>query len=724
MSGSKKLPEPRVKKEKDLAESKGYYQVIFENTGAATLFFDEDSSITLVNNEFQKLTGYSQKDLDGKKWLDLISNEDIERVERYHNLRMVDPNSAPRNYEFKFKRKDGSIGDAFITIALIPGTKKSIASFIDITERKKVQRDLMLSQERYRAIVEDQKDMISRFLPDGTLTFVNEAHCKFFGVNKEHTIGHSFFDFLSADGRKRIEKFINSISKKNYKGMIEDIWKYPNGQVKWVQWNYSAIFKDKCNITEIQASGRDITDLKESEKKLKESEKKFRVTAETASDTIFMADASSGKLIFCNDAAVSMYGYKKEELVGKQGKMMVPEEERPNFGKGFEQCKICNEYTFIGPLRETWGLRKDGSKFPTEISISKCKMGKKEYITSIVRDITQRKESEKQIKFQANILENVRDSVIVTDLQGKIVYWNKGASSIFGYSSDEAIGKNMNLLYLDEDKEQFERNLKYVKVRDCVEEKVCMRKDGSWVWVDVRVTKMLDLDGNIIGFVNVSKDITERKKIQNEIKASLEEKEMLLGEINERVSKYMQMISDLLQLHSLYIENKEEIDVVKDSQSRVKSIFMIHEVISQSDDFGIIDFSEYIENLVKDVVNSYGVDENRIKFNITVDNILDIYTAIPCGLISNELVINSIKYAFPDGMNGKVNIDFEKDDNGNCVLTVEDNGIGFPEGLDFKNMDKMGLNLVKTLVKQLNATINVIQGKGTKFQIKFKELEY
>lgn len=724
MSRSKKLPEPRVKKEKDLLESEAYYRAIFENTGSAILFFDEDSSITMINDEFQKITGYSQKDLDGKKWLDIICDEDFDRINKYHELRMVDPNSAPRNYEFKFKKNDGSIGDAFITIATIPDTKKSLASFIDITERKTAERSLILSQKRYRAIVEDQKDMINRFLPDGTITFVNEAHCKFFGLDKEHIIGNSFFDFLSVDGRRKIEEFIKSISKKNYKGMTEDVWKYPDGKIKWIQWNYSAIFKDKCDIAEIQASGRDITDLKESERKLKESEKKFRVTAETASDAIFMADSLSGKLIFCNDAAVSMYGYKKEELVGKQGKMIVPEDERHNFGKGFEQCKICNEYTFIGHLRETWGLRKDGSKFPTAVSISKCKMGKKEYITSIVRDITQRKESEKQIRFQANILENVRDSVIVTDLQGKIVYWNKGASYIFDYSPDEAIGKNMNLICPYKDNEQFERDLEYVKIKDCVKEKACTRKDGSRVWMDVRVTKMLDLNGNIIGFVNVSKDITERKKIQNEIKAALEEKEMLLGEINERVINYMQMISDLLQLHSLYLGDKEESDIVKDSQSRVRSIFMIHEVSSQSDDFGIINFSEYIENLVKDVINSYGVDESCIKFNITVDSILDIYTAIPCGLISNELVINSIKYAFPNGMNGKVNIDFGRDDNGNCVLTVEDNGIGFPEGLNFKNMDKMGLKLVKTLVKQLKGKINVIQGNGTKFQIKFKELEY
>ncbi|AEG17220.1 PAS domain S-box protein [Methanobacterium paludis] len=722
MSGSKRLPELHGKKERDLFESEAYYRAIFENTGAATLFLDEDASITLVNNEFQKLTGYLQKDLDGKKWLDIISDEDSERVDKYHNLRMINPKSAPRNYEFRFKKKDGSIGDAFITIATIPGTKKSIASFIDITERKKAEKSLMLSQERYRAIVEDQKDMISRFLPDGTLTFVNEAQCKFFGVDKEPIIGSSFFDFLSVDGRRRIEEFIKSISKKNYKGMTEDVWKYSNGEMKWIRWYYSVIFKDKCDIAEIQASGRDITDLKESERKLKESEKKFRTLAETASDAIFIAD-SSGKLTFCNDAALSLYGYKKGELAGKQVEMLVPEETRLNFEKGFERYNIDNKYTFIGNMHEILGLRKDGSKFPIDISLSTWKINGKRYITSIIRDITQRNESEKRIRFQANILENVWDSVIVTDLHGKIIYWNKGASSIFGYSPEEAIGSDMALICHNTDKKQFERDLDHVlNGKDCVKENECMRKDGSKVWMDVRVTKMLDSNGNLAGFLNVSKDITERKKSQNDISAALEEKEMLLEEIHERVTKYMQMIADLfqLQLDIEHTNNSESLD----SKSRVKSISMIYDGLIQSDDFGIIDFSEYIRNLIKGIIDSYGVDENIIKFDITFDSILDIYTAIPCGLISNELVTNSIKYAFPKGINGKICIDFNRDDYGNCVLTIEDNGVGFPEGLDFESTNRIGLKLVKTLVKQLNGTIDLVQNNGTKFQIKFKELEY
>ncbi|MCE7699142.1 MAG: PAS domain S-box protein [Methanobacterium paludis] len=320
-------------------------------------------------------------------------------------------------------------------------------------------------------------------------------------------------------------------------------------------------------------------------------------------------------------------------------------------------------------------------------------------------------------------MENVWDSVIVTDLHGKIIYWNKGASSIFGYSPEEVIGTDMTLICWNTDKKQFERDLHHVlNGKDFVKENECMRKDGSKVWMDVRVTKMLDSNGNLAGFLNVSKDITERKKNQNDLNSALEEKEMLLGEINERVSSYMQMISSLLQLHSGFIA--DDTDFLKDNQSRVRSIFMIHNELSQSDDFGIIEFSKYIEDLVKDIKNAYGVDESLIKFNITVDGILDVYTVIPSALISNELIINSVKHAFPEGRKGTISIDFSRDECGSCALTVEDNGIGFPEDLDFKTTNKKGLKLVKTLVKQLNGTIDLVQNNGTKFQIKFKELEY
>ncbi len=630
---------------------------------------------------------------------------------------MVDPSSAPRNYEFKFLKKDGNVGIAFITIAVIPRTKRSMASFIDITERKNTEKALKLSQERYRAIVEDQKDMIARFLPDGTLTFVNEAYCKFFGVDREQVIGSSFFEFLSEDGRERIEQFLDSIDRKNYREMNEDIWKYSDGNLRWIQWNYGVIFKDNCVIAEIQASGRDVTNIKESERKLEESEKKFRAIAETAKDAIFLAE-TSGKIVFCNEAALSIYGYQKGELTGKNVRILVPGECMKDFGRGFENFDALDKkYSSINSIYELQGLRKDGTRFPIDMSLSMWNFDERSYVTAIVRDVTQRMEAEKRIKFQANILENVQDSVIVTDLHGTIKYWNEGSETIFGYSSEEAVGKAMALVCSGRE-EQIEKVLNHVmKVDECIREHECRRKDGSRVWADTRITKMLDLNGNVQGFLNVSKDITERKKIQNEINASLKEKEMLLDEINVRVGNYVQMISALIKFQ-WFLDSKMDEEMSRDRRNRIDSVLLIHDGISQSNDFATIDFSKYMQKLVKDLVKSYNV--KSIEMEIMVGGLLlDIETAVPCGLILNELLINSIKHAFPQGKTGKICIDFKRYD-GVSVLSVKDNGVKFSEDVDF-NTDKHGLKFLNLLVDMLRGELTFKYDDGNLSQVKFKE---
>lgn len=716
MRGSRKNPDLE-KKNQVPVDLESYYKTIFENTGTANVLIGENAFIEAVNSEFKRLTGYSEADLEGKKWTDIIAADDSRRVETYHYRRVVDPSSAPRNYEFKFLKKDGNVGIAFITIAVIPGTKMSMASFIDITERKNTEKALKLSQERYRAIVEDQKDMIARFLPDGTLTFVNEAYCKFFGVDKEEIIGSSFFEFLSKDGRERIEQFLDSIDRKNYREMNEDIWKYPDGNLRWIQWNYGVIFKDNCVIAEIQASGRDVTDINESERKLEESEKKFRAIAETAKDAIFLAE-TSGKIVFCNEAALFLYGYRRDELIERNVSILVPEEYMNDFGKGFENCDALDKnYSSISNIYELQGLRKDGTRFPIDISLSMWSFDENVYVTAIVRDITPRVEAEKRIKFQANILENVQDSVIVTDLHGTIKYWNKGSEAIFGYSLEEAVGKTMALVCPGRE-EQIEKVLNHVmRVNECIKEHECRRKDGSRVWADTRTTKMFDLNGNVQGFLNVSKDITERKKIQDEINASLKEKKMLLDEINIRVGNYIQMISALIKFQ-WYVDSKMNEEMSRDRKNRIDAVLLIHDGISQSNDFATIDFSKYMHKLVKNVIRSYNVKSMGIE--IMVEGLLlDIETAVPCGLILNEILTNSIKHAFFNGKKGKICIDFKRY-NGDSVLSVKDNGVKFSEDVDF-NTDKHGLKFLNLLVDMLNGELSFKFDDGNLSQVKFKE---
>ena len=232
-------------------------------------------------------------------------------------------------------------------------------------------------------------------------------------------------------------------------------------------------------------------------------------------------------------------------------------------------------------------------------------------------------------------------------------------------------------------------------------------------------------NGELFAVQVIAQDITDRKKAETEINASLKEKEMLLGEINGRVRNYMNMISSLLELQSVYMKNEENREVLKDNKNRVKSMLLIHDGFSQSEDFALIDFSQYIKKLIELIVSSYHVDTDRIKMKTHTDGLmLDIDAAIPCGLIINELLTNAVKHAFPGTMEGEICVEFGLDNHDNNVLLVKDNGVGLASDIEFKDSGTMGFQLVNTLVKQLEGSIILSKNKGTTFQILWSRSEY
>lgn len=184
----------------------------------------------------------------------------------------------------------------------------------------------------------------------------------------------------------------------------------------------------------------------------------------------------------------------------------------------------------------------------------------------------------------------------------------------------------------------------------------------------------------------------------------------------------MQIVSSLLSLQSRYIKDENTLELFRDSQNRVKSMSLVHEKLYQSGDMTKIDIEEYIKNLTNDLFHSYGIGLGAVDMIINVDKLsLDVKTAIPCGLIINELTTNSLKHAFPDGRNGKISINFHLD-NDEYILIVSDNGIGFPAGLEIDKVKSLGLRLVRTLTDQLGGTIELKRDEGTTFKITFKQI--
>ncbi len=222
----------------------------------------------------------------------------------------------------------------------------------------------------------------------------------------------------------------------------------------------------------------------------------------------------------------------------------------------------------------------------------------------------------------------------------------------------------------------------------------------------------------------LEQEVLERKRAEEKIKGSLKEKEMLLKEIHHRVKNNLQVVSSMLKIQSEYSQDKKTVDMFQESQNRVRSIALIHEMLYQSKNLSKIDFSEYIQPITTNLMRTYGVDPIRIKLNINVKNVfMDLDRAIPCGLIINELFSNVLKHAFPEGRQGEVLIDLFQETSQEFTLLIKDNGVGLPVGMDFKNTDSLGLQLVNALVDQLGGTIMFEDRVGTTFRITFHNRE-
>ena len=325
-----------------------------------------------------------------------------------------------------------------------------------------------------------------------------------------------------------------------------------------------------------------------------------------------------------------------------------------------------------------------------------------------------------------SLLDQSNDSIFLLKIpSGRFSDVNKSASNQFGYSQEKILKMSIQELVVKDEMENFN------ELFNELIERSRGKKTFTSIFQSADCKKIpVEIVANVVKFsdifyiVMVVRDITDRMVAENRIRSSLEEKEVLLREIHHRVKNNMQIISSLLNLQTKYINDEKVVDILKESQSRVKSMAMIHEKLYQSNELSRIDFKDYINKLATFLTQSYIVDGEPVKIETEVQNIfLNIDTAVPCGLIINELITNSLKHAFPDYMGGSIKIELFNDGE-MFILNVQDNGIGFPEDLDFRNTETLGLQLINNLVLQLDGTIEIKINKGTEFNIKFHSLKY
>jgi PAS domain S-box-containing protein len=335
---------------------------------------------------------------------------------------------------------------------------------------------------------------------------------------------------------------------------------------------------------------------------------------------------------------------------------------------------------------------------------------------------------ESEESFRA-IFENAGIGISVLNQDSKFLKINTTMQEMFGYSTAEALGMEMAACTHPEDmlsdidlfQDVFAGRLDRYQV-----EKRYIRKDGQLLWGRFTATSLNDASGQPQFVIGMLEDITERKLAEAQLhageerlKAALHEKEVLLKEIHHRVKNNLQIIASLLYLQSDQLKDPDDVVLFEDTQNRVKSMALIHESLYRTGDLARFNFAHYIEGLCSDLLQSYTDGASHIQLHTELDELsFDVDTAVPCGLILNELLTNALKYAFPNGRPGDIHI-LLRAEAGHVTLSVHDSGVGLPADLDFQHTESLGLQIVSLLTEQLGGTITLTRESGTAFAVTF-----
>ncbi len=311
------------------------------------------------------------------------------------------------------------------------------------------------------------------------------------------------------------------------------------------------------------------------------------------------------------------------------------------------------------------------------------------------------------------------NAVLIADTNGVVEWINDGFIRLFGIPKEKIIGNNIVDINVYKDI-QHQLNEAVQNMHSRIFESNVTTYDNKNVWISSTLTPIYDEFNQLKKFIIVDADITTSKKMQQQIEASLKEKDVLLKEIHHRVKNNLQIIISLLNLQSGYIKDETTLKAVKDGQSRVRSMALVHEKFYQSDTVTEIDFGEYVKKLCQFLYQSYGDKTDRIEVAIHGEQVLlDMDTAMPCALLINEIVSNAYKYAFPGQRSGTIEIEMKKH-NGRTHLKISDNGVGFPAGYDFEKSDSLGMQLVQALTSQIDGELKVSHENGATFEVSFQ----
>jgi PAS domain S-box-containing protein len=590
-------------------------------------------------------------------------------------------------------------------------------------EFEQANQRLRESEERFRRLVELSPYGIG-IASDGVAVFINDAVAKMLGATeRSEIIGKPIMDFVHESSRQAAVAQIREVIVDG-KPVIYSEQKFVRLSGEPIDVEVTAIPFAYEGKPAIQAMFHDITAQKKAERDLQLERQKFQGLTEQAPYAMAII-ARNGEFQYINPKFKEMFGYDLDEV--------------PNGNQWFHRAYPDPAYRHevirswvadihaakLGHARERifTVTRKDGSE--RIIHFRPVQLENDDHLMTC-EDITERKRMEEAVqeseKLYRSLVDTMNEGFGIQDQDGIITYVNEKLCVMWGYSRSELLGRPVTD-FLDEANAKLlsARMAERKKGRDSSFEIVWTGGDRRNIPTIMSPRPFSDLQGSYVGSFAVITDITELKRAEDQIKASLREKEVLLREVHHRVKNNLQVISSLLRLQARSAPTKEWRQIFAESQNRLQSIALIHELLYRSKNLADIDFRAYINSLMVQLFSAYGITGSRISLKTEVISApMAINLAIPCGLIANELISNCLKHAFPPDRKGLITVSLASV-NDEYEFVISDDGVGLPESVDVVGGQSLGLSLVHTLVKQLKGEVEVKRLKGTQFRIKFKE---
>jgi PAS domain S-box-containing protein len=708
-----------------------------ESSGMIAVILDAGGCVLFINKKGCDALGLPEAEIVGQKWADRFlpdsAKEEFNR--RFHETlsgecRISGLDESP---VLTHTGEERIVGWHRPLIRDGSGRAPSVVlTGEDVTPRVEIEEALLESEARYRTLAEMLPDGIVLHT-GGIIVLANEAAVRLAGGRRpEDLVGKPVMEFVHPDFRPVIAEQIRHLLDRPAK--VELI------EQKFIRLDGTAVDVDVASVSSqyrgkpaILTMVRDSTQAKLIREALEDSERRFHALLEHAPDgmNIFEVDLQNGKrkLVFCNDRYVEMSGFTRVELLtradhiddllevySREGKM--PATPAESYRSGSPQSGTCS-----------W-KRPDGRENYFEYTTVPMLIDGRPHLIGIDRDITERRRNETALQFTQFAVDHSAEAAFWMDPDGRLVYVNEAACRSLAYSRKELLKLSVNDIDPDFPIERWRTHWYDVKRRGhFIIESRHKRKDRTIFPVEIQVN-FVEFGGREYNCAFV-RDISLRKEMEARIQADIREKEVMLKEIHHRVKNNMQVISSLLHLQSSFIRDESSRRMFHESQSRIRSMAMVHEQLYQTKDFAGIEFGRYVENLTKELMVTFGSHAMGIELKSEIPSfMLDVNEAIPCGLIVNELVTNALKHAFPEGWGEegtakpeekRILIRITPLKSGFWNLTVKDNGIGIPGDFNIRETESLGMKIVIALVDQMGGAIKVDGRKGSEFSVTLKK---